>query len=193
MLNLVLFGPPGAGKGTQSQHLVEQYNLIHIATGDLLRAERQAGTALGKKAEEYMTKGNLVPDEVVIGMIENKLKENKNVKGIIFDGFPRTTNQAEALDKLLQTYGESINAVLSLDVEEEELVKRLLERGKTSGRVDDQKEEVIRKRVQVYRNETEVVAEYYKKQHKLHVINGIGEIDDITAAICGAVEQVKAS
>jgi len=193
MLNLVLFGPPGAGKGTQSQHLVEQYNLIHIATGDLLRAERKEGTALGKKAEEYMAKGNLVPDEVVIGMIENKLKENKNAKGIIFDGFPRTTNQAEALDKLLQTYSESINAVLSLEVEEEELVKRLLERGKTSERIDDQNEEVIRKRVQVYRNETQVVADFYKKQGKLHVINGIGEIDEITAAICGAVEQVKAS
>ncbi|WP_375559514.1 adenylate kinase [Bernardetia sp. OM2101] len=193
MLNLVLFGPPGAGKGTQSQHLVEHYNLIHISTGDLLRAERKAGTPLGKKAEEYMTKGNLVPDEVVIGMIENKLKENKGAKGIIFDGFPRTTNQAEALDTLLNSHNESIDAVLSLHVDEEELVTRLLERGKTSGRVDDQKEELIRNRVQVYRNETEVVADYYKKQDKLHVIEGVGEISEITAAIRGAVEQVKAS
>ncbi|WP_338761208.1 adenylate kinase [Bernardetia sp. ABR2-2B] len=193
MLNLVLFGPPGAGKGTQSQHLVEHYNLIHISTGDLLRAERKAGTPLGKKAEEYMTKGNLVPDEVVIGMIENKLKENKDAKGIIFDGFPRTTNQAEALDTLLKSHNETIDAVLSLHVDEEELVKRLLERGKTSGRVDDQKEELIRNRVQVYRNETEVVADYYKKQDKLHVIEGVGEISEITAAIRGAVEQVKAS
>ena len=193
MLNLVLFGPPGAGKGTQSQHLVEHYNLIHISTGDLLRAERKAGTPLGKKAEEYMTKGNLVPDEVVIGMIENKLKENTNAKGIIFDGFPRTTKQAEALDKLLTSHNETIDAVLSLEVEEEELVKRLLERGKTSGRVDDQNEDLIRNRVQVYRNETEVVADYYKKQDKLHVINGIGEISEITAALRGAVEQVKAS
>ncbi|WP_291723701.1 adenylate kinase [Bernardetia sp.] len=193
MLNLVLFGPPGAGKGTQSQHLVEHYNLIHISTGDLLRAERKAGTPLGKKAEEYMTKGNLVPDEVVIGMIENKLKENTGAKGIIFDGFPRTTNQAEALDKLLTSHGETIDAVLSLEVAEEELVKRLLERGKTSGRVDDQKEELIRNRVQVYRNETEVVADYYKKQDKLHVIEGVGEISEITAALRGAVEQVKAS
>ena len=193
MLNLVLFGPPGAGKGTQSQHLVEHYNLIHISTGDLLRAERKAGTPLGKKAEEYMTKGNLVPDEVVIGMIENKIKENKNAKGIIFDGFPRTTNQAKALDKLLELHNETIDAVLSLHVEEEELVKRLLERGKTSGRVDDQDEKLIRNRVQVYRNETEVVADYYNKQDKLHVIKGIGEISDITAAIRGAIEQVKAS
>lgn len=193
MLNLVLFGPPGAGKGTQSQHLVEHYNLIHISTGDLLRAERKAGTPLGKKAEEYMTKGNLVPDEVVIGMIENKLKENTGAKGIIFDGFPRTTKQAEALDNLLNSHNESINAVLSLHVDEEELVTRLLERGKTSGRVDDQKEDLIRNRVQVYRNETEVVADYYKKQDKLHVIEGVGEISEITAAIRGAVEQVKAS
>ena len=193
MLNLVLIGPPGAGKGTQSEHLVQHYNLIHISTGDLLRAERKAGTPLGKKAEEYMSKGNLVPDEVVIGMIENKLKENTGAKGIIFDGFPRTTNQAEALDALLKSHNETIDAVLSLHVNEEELVKRLLERGKTSGRVDDQNEELIRNRVQVYRNETEVVADYYKKQDKLHVIEGIGEISEITAAIRGAVEQVKAS
>ncbi len=193
MLNLILFGPPGAGKGTQSQHLVEKYNLIHISTGDLLRAERKAETPLGKKAEEYMSKGNLVPDEVVIGMIENKLKENTGAKGIIFDGFPRTTNQAEALDQLLKSHNESINAVLSLHVDEEELVKRLLERGKTSGRVDDQKEDLIRNRVQVYRNETEIVADYYKKQDKLHVIEGVGQIDEITAAICGAVELVKAT
>jgi adenylate kinase len=193
MLNLVLFGPPGAGKGTQSQHLVEHYNLIHISTGDLLRAERKAETPLGKKAEEYMTKGNLVPDEVVIGMIESKLKENAGAKGIIFDGFPRTTKQAEALDNLLTSHKVGINAVLSLHVDEEELVKRLLERGKTSGRVDDQKEDLIRNRVQVYRNETEVVADYYKKQDKLHIIEGVGEISEITAAIRGAVEQVKAS
>lgn len=193
MLNLVLFGPPGAGKGTQSEHLVEHYNLIHISTGDLLRAERKAGTPLGKKAEEYMSKGNLVPDEVVIGMIENKLKENTGAKGIIFDGFPRTTHQAEALDNLLKSHNESIDAVLSLHVDEEELVARLLERGKTSGRVDDQNEDLIRNRVQVYRNETEVVAEYYKKQGKLHIIEGVGEISEITAAIRGAIEQVKAS
>ena len=193
MLNLVLFGPPGAGKGTQSQHLVEHYNLIHISTGDLLRAERKAGTTLGKKAEEYMTKGNLVPDEVVIGMIENKLKENTGAKGIIFDGFPRTINQAEALDTLLKSYSENIDVVLSLHVGEEELVTRLLERGKTSERVDDQNEELIRNRVQVYRNETEVVADYYKKQHKLHVIEGVGEISEITTAIRSAVEQVKAN
>jgi adenylate kinase len=196
MLNIILFGPPGAGKGTQSQKLVEHYQLEHISTGDLLRSEIAAGTALGKQAQDYMQKGALVPDSVVIGMIESKLKAQAQAKGlfkgIIFDGFPRTLAQAQALDQLLQAHGQEISCLLLLEVEEGELIKRILERGKTSGRIDDQNEDLVKRRVQVYRNETEIVATHYEKQGKLERINGLGQIEEITDKLKAAIDKARA-
>ena len=189
MLNLVLFGPPGAGKGTQSQYLIDKYSLVHLSTGDLLRAEITAGTELGLKAKSLMDNGQLVPDEVVIGMIGNKLKSNTDAKGFIFDGFPRTTPQAEALDALLVANNSAISGMVALEVGEEELTKRLLERGKTSGRADDQNEELIRNRVKEYNTKTAQVADYYAKQNKFSPINGIGGIDEIFANICNVVDK----
>jgi adenylate kinase len=188
MLNLVLFGPPGAGKGTQSAKLIEKYHLIHLSTGDLLRAEISAGTSLGLEAKKLMDQGILVPDAVVIGMIENKLNENKQAAGFIFDGFPRTVAQAEALDHLLQGHSLDIKEMISLEVNQEELTQRLLERGKTSGRPDDQNEDLIRKRVQEYTDKTAPVAHYYESQGKFKAINGIGEIEDIFQQITQIVE-----
>ncbi len=191
MLNIVLFGPPGAGKGTQSQYLIDKYSLVHLSTGDLLRAEITAGTALGLKAKSLMDNGQLVPDEVVIGMIDNKLKSNTAANGFIFDGFPRTTPQAEALDVLLKANHVAISGMIALEVGEEELTKRLLERGKTSGRADDQNEELIRNRVKEYNTKTAPVADYYAKQHKYSPIVGIGSIDEIFANICKVVDGLK--
>lgn len=188
MINLILFGPPGAGKGTQALNLKEEFNLVHLSTGDILRAERKAGTKLGKEADNYISKGELVPDEVVIGMIENKLEEHKNGNGFIFDGFPRTTAQAEALDTILNNRGWSISTVLSLQVDEDELVKRLLLRGKDSGRKDDQDEGVIRNRMSVYRNQTEPLKAFYDNQNKLVEIDGIGSIEDIGNRLKEAVQ-----
>lgn len=188
MLNLVLFGPPGAGKGTQSAKLIEKYGLIHLSTGDLLRAEISAGTTLGLEAKKLMDQGILVPDAVVIGMIENKLKENKEAAGFIFDGFPRTEAQAQALDHLLVGHQLAIHHMIALEVSEEELTQRLLERGKTSGRPDDQNEELIRKRVQEYAEKTAPVAGYYAAQHKFSGINGIGEIEEIFSQILSIIE-----
>jgi adenylate kinase len=189
MLNLVLFGPPGAGKGTQSQKLIEKYNLVHLSTGDLLRSEIAAGTELGLKAKSLMDEGLLVPDEVVIGMIDNKLKENKNVGGFIFDGFPRTVPQAEGLDKLMEANGTEITCMIALQVDEEELTKRLLLRGQTSGRTDDQNETLIRKRVQEYNTKTAQVANYYEKQGKFFSVHGIGEIDEIFNNSCAIIDK----
>jgi adenylate kinase len=191
MLNIVLFGPPGAGKGTQSQNLIDKYSLIHLSTGDLLRSEIKDGTELGLKAKSLMDQGLLVPDEVVIGMINNKLKENKSATGFIFDGFPRTIPQAEALDELLERNGTQITCMVALEVEDEELIKRLLNRGKTSGRADDQDETLARKRIGEYNDKTLPVAQYYKKQQKFASVNGIGEIDEIFNNICEAVERDK--
>lgn len=179
MLNVVLFGPPGAGKGTQSTNIIEKFGLTHLSTGDLLRAQIQAGTELGLKAKTLMDAGILVPDEVVIGMIESKLKENPDAKGFIFDGFPRTIPQAEALDALLKENGTQISIMVSLVVDENELVKRLLSRGLVSGRPDDQNEELIQKRVSEYNTKTAPVAEYYTKQGKFEKINGIGEVEKV--------------
>lgn len=179
MLNLVLFGPPGAGKGTQSENLINKYGLVHLSTGDILRSEIARGTALGKKAKEVMDKGELVSDEIVIGMIESKLDENMNAKGFIFDGFPRTTAQAVALDDLLQKKGTGISGMLALEVDDEELTKRLLLRGKDSGRPDDRDETVIRHRIEEYNNKTLPLKKYYHEQGKFHSINGIGTIDEI--------------
>ncbi|MFD2786701.1 adenylate kinase [Hymenobacter rubripertinctus] len=189
MLNLVLFGPPGAGKGTQSQKLIARYNLVHLSTGDLLRAQITQGTELGLRAKKLMDEGLLVPDEVVIGMIGSALKENKQASGFIFDGFPRTVPQAESLDRLLAEHGTNVSCMVALEVKEDELVKRLLERGKTSGRPDDQDEVKISKRVTVYNTETAQVAGYYAQQNKFHALNGIGVIEDIFGQICAILDE----
>ena len=179
MLNLVLFGPPGAGKGTQSENLISKYGLVHLSTGDILRSEIERGTSLGKKAKEIMDRGELVGDDIVIGMIESKLDENPNAKGFIFDGFPRTTAQAVALDDLLQKKGTGISGMLALEVEDEELVKRLLLRGQSSGRPDDRNEDVVRRRILEYNTKTLPLKVYYSEQGKFHSIKGIGTIDEI--------------
>ena len=191
MLNIVLFGPPGAGKGTQSQKLIDKYNLIHLSTGDLLRSEIAAGTELGLEAKKLMDNGILVPDEVVIGMIENKVKEHRHAAGFIFDGFPRTVPQAQGLDKLLQDNGTEISCMIALKVDDEELTKRLLLRGQTSGRPDDQNEELIRKRVEEYNTKTRPVADYYEGQGKYCAVEGIGEIDEIFQALCDKIDSLK--
>ncbi len=188
MLNLVLFGPPGAGKGTQSTKLIEKYNLVHLSTGDILRSEIANGTSLGLEAKKLMDQGLLVPDSVVIGMIASKLDANKNANGFIFDGFPRTIAQAEALDKLLNEKGNPISMMLSLEVDDEELIKRLLIRGKDSGRPDDANPDVIRKRVDEYNLKTRPVADYYSKQNKYKGVKGVGSINDIFELLCKAIE-----
>jgi adenylate kinase len=189
MFNLILFGPPGSGKGTQSELLIAKYGLKHLSTGDLLRSEITAQTPLGMEAKKIMDKGQLVPDEVVIGMISSALDNNPNAKGFLFDGFPRTVAQAEALDKLLKLKDTQINAMISLLVSEEELVKRLLNRGLTSGRSDDTNEEIIRARIVEYRNKTSVVADYYKQFDKLAEIKGEGSIDEIFEALQNEIEK----
>ena len=193
MLNIVLFGPPGAGKGTQSQKLIAHYNLVHLSTGDLLRAQIAQGTELGLTAKKLMDEGLLVPDAVVIGMIGNALVANTQASGFIFDGFPRTVAQAESLDHLMAEHHTAIGCMIALEVEEEELVTRLLERGKTSGRPDDQDETKIRRRVTVYNTETAQVAGHYAAQQKFHAINGIGQIDSIFTQVCELIDQHKAA
>lgn len=191
MLNIVLFGPPGAGKGTQSDKIIEKYQLDHIATGDLFRKHLSEGSELGKLAQKYMDEGNLVPDQVVIGMVDEKIRENTTAKGFIFDGFPRTVPQAEALDNLLAEKDSPIARMIALDVPEEELKKRIKERGKTSGRADDQDDEKVKIRIKVYRDETLPVAKHYQKQGKLAKINGVGEISEIFATICEKIEEAQ--
>jgi len=193
MLNLVLFGPPGAGKGTQSEKLIAAYQLVHLSTGDLLRSQIAAGTELGIRAKALMDQGMLVPDEVVIGMIESKLQENQTAAGFIFDGFPRTIAQAEALDSLLSQYNTQITVMVALVVDEEELTNRLLLRGQTSGRPDDQNEELIRRRVKEYNEKTMPVAGYYEMQGKYKPVNGIGEIEQIFETICQKIEEAEAT
>lgn len=189
MLNIVLFGPPGAGKGTQSEKIIAKFELSHISTGDLFRKHLNEGTELGLLAKKYMNEGNLVPDSVVIGMVEEKVKENQSVKGFIFDGFPRTVPQAEALDAMLNKLGLSISGMVSLEVETEELKRRIKERGKTSGRADDQDDEKVNNRIKVYLEETLPVADFYAKQGKLKNINGIGDIEHIFGEISAAIES----
>jgi adenylate kinase len=191
MLNLVLFGPPGSGKGTQAEKIIAHYKLVHLSTGDMLRAEIAAGTKLGLEAKTLMDKGELVPDAVVIGMIENKLDANGSANGFVFDGFPRTVAQAGALDELLDKHKAPIKAVLSLYVSEEELTKRILNRGKTSGRADDQNEEIVKNRVVEYRTKTEPLAKYYEKQGKLKQIVGEGTVEQISALLFGEIDKVK--
>ena len=188
MLNIVLFGPPGAGKGTQSQLLIDQYHLIHLSTGDILRGEIAQGTQLGMKAKSIMDRGDLVPDEVVIGMIRSILEKNPNAKGFIFDGFPRTTAQAESLDKMLEELNTSISTMLSLDVDDDELTKRLLERGKSSGRADDANESIIRNRINEYNNKTASLRTFYDAQGKFYSVDGIGSIDEITQRLTALID-----
>ncbi|MGQ0739248.1 MAG: adenylate kinase [Bacteroidota bacterium] len=189
MFNLILFGPPGSGKGTQSERLVDKYGLVHLSTGNLLRAEIASKTPLGLEAKSFIDKGQLVPDEVVIGMVDSYFDQHKETRGFLFDGFPRTAAQAKALDKLLELKKTSIASVLALDVNEGELVKRLLNRGKTSGRSDDTEESVIRKRFSVYMNETAPVAEHYKKARKFQTVKGIGTVDEIFDRLCEAIDK----
>ena len=191
MLNIVLFGPPGAGKGTQSTMLVEKYNLNHLSTGDLLRGEIAAGTALGLEAKQLMDQGVLVPDEIVIGMIRSKLEHNPDAKGFIFDGFPRTNPQAQALDSLLKELNTSITVMLGLEVEEEELKARLTNRAISSGRADDADPEIIANRIAVYNRETAPVKEFYAAQDKYMAIDGIGTIDSITERLYSAIDSRK--
>ncbi|WP_428328396.1 adenylate kinase [Mucilaginibacter sp.] len=189
MLNLVLFGPPGAGKGTQSQKLIEKYGLIHLSTGDILRGEISQGTELGLEAKKLMDHGQLVPDAVVIGMISHKLDANKDAKGFIFDGFPRTVAQAEALDVLLESKKAPISGMIALEVNDTELEQRLLLRGKDSGRPDDANPEVIRKRIKEYNDKTAPVAGFYQNQNKYKSINGIGSVDEIFDAIVAIINK----
>jgi adenylate kinase len=189
MINLILFGPPGAGKGTQSAKLIEKYSLTHISTGDLFRKHLKEGTPLGKLAQDYMSKGNLVPDQVVIDMVDDKLNSSGNIEGIIFDGFPRTIPQAEALDKLLNGKNAPINAFIELLVPEDELRKRLASRAAKENRPDDAKPEVIENRISVYNKETAIVADYYKKLKKYSSVIGVGEEEQIFKNICREVDK----
>ena len=190
MLNIVLFGPPGAGKGTQSTKLMDKYQLVHLSTGDLLRSEKEAGTKLGLEAKKLMDQGLLVPDEVVIGMISSKLDKEKNAKGFIFDGFPRTVAQAKALDQLLVEKKSSISMMLALEVDDEELLKRLLLRGKDSGRADDQDESIIRNRINEYNKKTAPLKDFYNAQNKFHSVYGLGSIEEIFLSLSKKIEHV---
>jgi adenylate kinase len=189
MLNIVLFGPPGAGKGTQSKKLCDTYHLIHLSTGDLLRDEISRGTALGLQAKSVMDKGELVSDEVVIAMIDAKLNANPQTKGFIFDGFPRTQAQAKALDELLEKRKAPINMMVALEVNDEELLHRLLLRGADSGRPDDRDENVIRRRIFNYNNQTAPLKQYYSIQKKFHSVYGMGSIDDIFDLLCATIDN----
>jgi adenylate kinase len=191
MFNLILFGPPGSGKGTQSEKLVEKYGLVHLSTGNLLREEIANNTPLGLEARNIMDKGHLVPDEVVIGMIDNSLEHHKEAPGFLFDGFPRTLAQAEALDKLLLLKNSEADLVIILDVDEEELIKRLVNRAKTSGRSDDADENVQRKRQEVYKRDTFPVAAHYQKMKKLVHVDGMGEIDQIFQRLCSIIDKKR--
>lgn len=191
MVNLILFGPPGSGKGTQAGNLVEKYGLLHISTGDLFRYEMGNDTPLGKEAKAYIKKGELVPDEVTVGMLKNKVDANPDVPGYIFDGFPRTIAQSEALDQLMESKGTQISALLMLDVPDEEIIKRLLKRGETSGRSDDMNEDVIQNRINVYKSETSPVFDYYNEKGIAKKINGLGGIDDIFALLSTEIDSLS--
>ena len=184
MKNIVLFGPPGAGKGTQAIKLVEKYNLVHLSTGDIFRANIKGGTVLGNLAKSYTEKGDLVPDDVTIKMLESEVDKYPNAKGFIFDGFPRTTHQAESLDQFLAGKSISISMTLALEVSEEELTKRIILRGKESGRPDDQNEKIVLNRVKEYTTKTAPLKDYYFKQGKLRSIYGIGNVEEIFEKLC---------
>lgn len=190
MINIVLFGKPGAGKGTQAAFLKGKYNLVHLSTGDIFRFNIKNDTDLGKLAKTFMDKGDLVPDEVTIKMLQSEVDQNPQAKGFLFDGFPRTIAQAEALDAFLNSKEEEITATIALEADDEILVKRLLERGKTSGRPDDQDEEKIRNRYQEYNEKTAPLMDYYKGQNKFYPVNGIGSIEEITERLSNVIEKL---
>ena len=189
MFNIILFGPPGSGKGTQSEKLIAEYGLKHLSTGDLLRSEITQQTPLGLEAKSIMDRGQLVPDAVVVGMISSALESNPQAKGFLFDGFPRTVAQSEALDKLLKLKSTEIGVVLALDVSEEELTQRLLNRGLTSGRSDDTNESVIRARIVEYQEKTSVVANYYSHFNKVVKVKGEGTVDEIFSSLCSEIDK----
>jgi adenylate kinase len=189
MFNLIIFGPPGSGKGTQSEKLIEKYGLKHLSTGDLLRSELANQTPLGMEARKFMDRGQLVPDEVVIGMISSAIDANPGINGFLFDGFPRTTAQAEALDKLLALNKTEIAVVLFLKVPDDELISRMVSRAKTSGRSDDADETIQRKRLEVYKKDTLPVAEYYKKAGKVVEVEGVGTIDNIFGKLSAEIDS----
>jgi adenylate kinase len=190
MINLILFGPPGSGKGTQAAKLVDKYCLLHISTGDLFRYEMGNNTPLGQEAKSYMAKGELVPDAVTVGMLRNKVEANPDVEGYIFDGFPRTIPQCEALDELLMERGESISRLIMLDVPDPEIVERIKKRGETSGRADDLDEAIIQNRIDVYKNETTPVFDYYAAKDKSVKVNGVGEIEKIFDRLCEQIDSL---
>ncbi|PWD99377.1 adenylate kinase [Marinilabilia rubra] len=190
MLNIVIFGPPGSGKGTQSEKIIEKYGLAHISTGEILRKEIKEGSDLGKIAQSFIDKGELIPDVTIIEILEKKLESLSNTKGVIFDGFPRTVDQAVALKKVLQKHGENVDIMLNLEVDREELIQRLLKRGKVSGRSDDNLE-TIQKRIRVYEERTCPVIEFYKKEGTYAPIRGVGEIDEIFQRISEAIDAIK--
>ena len=190
MLNVVLFGAPGCGKGTQSELLEKRFGLSHVSTGEIIRSHIKSQTELGLQMQGYISRGELAPDSVVIGMIENYLAENKGIKGTIFDGFPRTTAQAEAFDKILEKLNDSVDIMIYMDVPEEELVKRILLRGKESGRADDASEDVIRNRISVYNQQTAVVADYYRAQGKYVAVPSLGTIDEVFERIAAEIEKL---
>jgi Adenylate kinase and related kinases len=191
MINIVLFGAPGCGKGTQAQRLKERYGIDHVSTGEVIRGEIRRGTELGRSMESYIAQGKLAPDEIVIGMIANYVAEHLDAKGCIFDGFPRTTVQAEEFDKILAKHGLKVDIMVDIHVPEEELVRRILLRGKESGRADDASEEVIRDRLKVYHDQTAVVSDFYAAQGKYASVDGIGTIDEVFDRIAGIVDSVK--
>jgi len=189
MFNLVIFGPPGSGKGTQSENIINKYGLVHLSTGDLLRAEKNSGSELGNKIKELIDNGNLVPDSLVEEMVKKNVTNNKEAAGFIFDGFPRTTTQAAWLDSMLAEQGQSVTQMLALDVDDDELRSRILERGKVSGRADDQDESIINNRIAVYHKQTQPVIDFYSAQGKFVSVDGIGSLDDVFGRISDAMDK----
>jgi adenylate kinase len=190
MLNLILFGPPGSGKGTQAAKLIEKYNLLHISTGDLFRAEISNGTALGLEAKSYIDKGALVPDSVTVNMLKSKMEQHPDVQGVIFDGFPRTIPQAEALDEMLKSKGTDVSLLLSLKVEDAEIINRIVKRGASSGRTDDTDPEIIQNRINTYKSQTTPVADYYAKSGKTKEVEGVGTVEEIFACLCTEIDSM---
>lgn len=190
MLNIILFGAPGCGKGTQAARLAEHYDLYHISTGEVIRGEIKAGTELGKSMESYISRGELAPDSIVVEMVRNYMASHSD-KGCIFDGFPRTTAQAEIFDTMLKEVNSEVTTMIFMDVPEEELVRRILLRGKDSGRADDSSEEVIRNRIEVYRQQTEIVAEHYTRQQKYAEVNGLGTMDEVFERLCEVIDSKR--